>query len=132
MAENPPQHEKGWDRRSIGLLLLSIDFQPKTRRLNGIDYLREFDTLIEISRIRDDPMEQPSFEQALDELKSIVQALERGDRPLEESLLLFEKGVNLVTLCTRKLEEVEKRVEMLVRDQGGALETRPFEPVDQV
>lgn len=132
MAENPPQHEKGWDRRSIGLLLLSIDFQPKTRRLNGIDYLREFDTLIQISRIRDDPMEQPSFEQALDELKSIVQALERGDRPLEESLLLSEKGVNLVTLCTRKLEEVEKRVEMLVRDQGGALETRPFEPVDQV
>lgn len=132
MAENPPQHEKGWDRRSIGLLLLSIDFQPKTRRLNGIDYLREFDTLMEIPRIRDDPMEQPSFEQALDELKSIVQALERGDRPLEESLLLFEKGVNLVTLCTRKLEEVEKRVEMLVRDQGGALETRPFEPVDQV
>lgn len=93
--------------------------------------MREFATLIEIFRVRDDPMEQPTFEQALDELKSIVQALERGDRPLEESLVLFEKGVNLVGLCTRKLEEVEKRVELLVRDQGGELETRPFEPADE-
>lgn len=76
-------------------------------------------------------MEQPTFEQALDELKSIVQALEKGDRPLEESLLLFEKGVNLVALCTRKLDEVEKRVELLVSDQGGILETRPFEPTDE-
>ncbi len=91
----------------------------------------EFATLIEIFRIRDYPMEQPTFEQALDELKSIVQALEKGDQPLEESLLLFEKGVSLVALCTRKLDEVEKRVELLVRDQGGTLATRPFEPADE-
>lgn len=76
-------------------------------------------------------MEQLTFEQGLEELKAIVQALEKGDLPLEESLLLFEKGVSLVAFCTRKLDEVEKKVELLVRDQGGLLRTRPFEPHDE-
>jgi exodeoxyribonuclease VII small subunit len=76
-------------------------------------------------------VEQLTFEQGLEELKAIVQALEKGDLPLEESLLLFEKGVSLVAFCTRKLDEVEKKVELLVRDQGGLLGTRPFEPQDE-
>jgi len=76
-------------------------------------------------------VEQLTFEQGLEELKAIVQALEKGDLPLEESLLLFEKGVSLVAFCTRKLDEVEKKVELLVRDQGGLLRTRPFEPHDE-
>lgn len=76
-------------------------------------------------------MEELTFEQGLEELKAIVQALEKGDLPLEESLLLFEKGVSLVAFCTRKLDEVEKKVELLVRDQGGLLGTRPFEPQDE-
>ncbi len=72
-------------------------------------------------------MEEPTFESSLEELKSIVQALEKGDRPLEESLLLFEKGVGLITFCSRKLDEVERKVELLVKTQGGELETRSFE-----
>jgi len=76
-------------------------------------------------------VEELTFEQGLEELKAIVQALEKGDLPLEESLLLFEKGVSLVAFCTRKLDEVEKKVELLVRDQGGLLGTRPFEPQDE-
>lgn len=74
-------------------------------------------------------MEEPTFESALEELKSIVQALEKGDRSLEESLLLFEKGVGLITFCSRKLDEVERRVELLVKTQGGELETRSFEEI---
>jgi exodeoxyribonuclease VII small subunit len=72
-------------------------------------------------------MEEPTFENALEELKSIVQTLEKGDRPLEESLLLFEKGIGLITFCSRKLDEVESKVELLVKTQGGELETRSFE-----
>lgn len=72
-------------------------------------------------------MEELTFEQALEELKSIVQALEKGDSPLEESLALFEKGVGLVGFCSRKLDEVEKKVEVLLKDQEGALKSRAFE-----
>ena len=72
-------------------------------------------------------MGERTFEEALEELKSIVQALERGDKTLEDSLGLFEKGVGLITFCSKKLDEVEKKVEQLVKDQEGNLETRSFE-----
>jgi exodeoxyribonuclease VII small subunit len=72
-------------------------------------------------------MEEHTYEQALEELKSIVQALEKGDRPLEESFTLFERGIGLVSLCSRKLDEVEKKVEILVKNQEGVLEPRPFD-----
>ena len=72
-------------------------------------------------------MEETTFEQALEELKSIVQLLEQADRPLTESLGLFERGIGLIKLCTGKLDEVEKKVELLVKNQQGVLETRPFD-----
>ncbi len=72
-------------------------------------------------------MEGPTFEDALEELKAIVQALEKGDRPLEESLQLFERGIGMVTHCTRKLDEADKKVELLLRSPGGELRTRPLE-----
>lgn len=72
-------------------------------------------------------MGERTFEEALEELKSIVQTLERGDKTLEDSLGLFEKGVGLISFCSKKLDEVEKKVEQLVKDQEGNLETRSFE-----
>ncbi len=66
---------------------------------------------------------ETSFEQSMEELKSIVQALEKGDRPLEESLTLFEKGIVLVNLCSRKLDDVEKKVEFLLEGQREELKT---------
>ena len=72
-------------------------------------------------------MEGMTFERALEELKSIVQALEKGDRPLDDSLSLFERGIGLVTFCSRKLDEAEKRVDLLVRGEGGELQTRPLD-----
>ena len=75
-------------------------------------------------------MEKQTFEQALEELKSIVQTLEQADRPLAESLQLFERGINLVNLCSGKLDEVEKKVEMLIKNQQGGLDKRPF-PVSE-
>lgn len=76
-------------------------------------------------------MHELTFEQALEKLKTIVQDLEKGDQPLEESLALFEQGIDLIKLCTRKLDEVEKKVEILIKDPEGRLQGQPFpEPVD--
>ncbi len=73
-------------------------------------------------------MEPPKFEEAIDELKGIVSKLEGGDLPLEEALSLFEKGIGLTRYCNRKLDEAEKRVEILLRDEKGELQVEPFEP----
>ncbi len=55
-----------------------------------------------------------TFEQALQELESIVQALERDDQPLEEALRLFRRGQALVQYCNRLLQEAELQVQQVV------------------
>jgi exodeoxyribonuclease VII small subunit len=64
----------------------------------------------------------PSFEVAIKRLTEIVATLERGDLPLEESLRLFEEGVQLSRVSQKRLDTAEKRVEQLlsVDDQGRA------------
>jgi exodeoxyribonuclease VII small subunit len=69
------------------------------------------------------------FEAALEELEQVVEQLESGDLSLEDSLAAFEKGVGLVKLCNQKLTEVEKKVELLVKDKEGKLQLKPFEAV---
>ena len=73
--------------------------------------------------------DQPNkkFETALEELEQVVEQLESGDLSLEDSLAAFEKGVGLVKLCNQKLTEVEKKVELLVKDKEGKLQLKPFE-----
>jgi exodeoxyribonuclease VII small subunit len=68
----------------------------------------------------------PSFEVAIKRLGEIVQALERGDLPLEDSLRLFEEGVALSRASQQKLDAAEKRVEQLlaVDGQGNARTSR--------
>ena len=61
----------------------------------------------------------PSFEQALQQLEQIVQKLEKGELPLEDSLKLYEDGIRLSRLCHGKLEEVEGRIEVLLKDARG-------------
>jgi exodeoxyribonuclease VII small subunit len=65
----------------------------------------------------------PTFEAALRRLEEIVQRLEKGDLPLEESLALYEEGVGLSRLCHGKLEEAEGRIELLVKDARGDVAT---------
>jgi len=67
------------------------------------------------------------FEVAMAELEGVVEQLESGDLPLEDSLAAFEKGVGLVNYCNQKLTEVEKKVELLVKDKEGKLQLKPFE-----
>ena len=69
----------------------------------------------------------PSFEVAIKRLTEIVQVLERGEIPLEESLRLFEEGVKLSRVSQQKLDSAEKRVEQLLAvDEQGRPRTQPF------
>jgi len=65
-----------------------------------------------------------NFESALEELEQVVEQLESGELSLEDSLSAFEKGVGLVRFCNQKLNEVEKKIEMLVRDKEGKLQLK--------
>lgn len=71
---------------------------------------------------------QPGFEEALARLEKIVKNLEDGDLPLEESLRLFEEGVSLTRLCASRLEEAQKRIDVLTRGEQDDLKLVPFEP----
>jgi len=68
----------------------------------------------------------PKFEQCLERLEQIVEQLERGDIPLEQSLKLFEEGMTLSTACRKELQEAEGKVEILLK-QNGKLQAEPFE-----
>ena len=71
--------------------------------------------------------EKKKFEQALKELEKVVERLESGELSLEESLAAFEEGVKLVNLCNQKLTEVEKKIELLVKDKEGKLQLKVLE-----
>jgi exodeoxyribonuclease VII small subunit len=74
-----------------------------------------------------EPQDKPeSFENALQQLEGIVKELESGDLPLEKSLELFEKGMELSESCRKQLTAAETRVEMLLKKQGK-VEAVPFE-----
>jgi exodeoxyribonuclease VII small subunit len=68
-----------------------------------------------------------SFETSLDELEKVVKELESGDLPLDRSLDLFSRGMQLSDSCRKQLEEAETRVEMLIRKEG-TYQPEPFRP----
>jgi exodeoxyribonuclease VII small subunit len=72
---------------------------------------------------------QPDFEKALSELESLVESLEKGDLPLEETLKLFERGIELTRNCQKALKSAEQRVEILLGD-GEESKTGPFSGAD--
>lgn len=66
------------------------------------------------------------FEQAMERLEKMIQKLEEGDLPLEESLKGYEEGIELVRFCEQKLAEAEGKIEILMKDRTGKKTTRPF------
>ena len=68
-----------------------------------------------------------SFETGLAELEKVVKDLESGDLPLDRSLDLFSRGMQLSETCRKQLEDAETRVEMLVRKEG-TYQPEPFRP----
>jgi exodeoxyribonuclease VII small subunit len=73
------------------------------------------------------PGDKPQrFEDALAELEGLVQKLEKGELPLEDSLAAFERGVGLVRALSERLAQVEQRVEVLLKTDAGKLVLRPL------
>ena len=76
------------------------------------------------------PMPRPrpnEFEKAFQELEQIVRRLEGEELPLDESLRLFEEGIRLSRFCHQRLEEVEKKIELILADAKGQPRTEPFD-----
>jgi exodeoxyribonuclease VII small subunit len=67
-----------------------------------------------------------NFEDSLKQLESIIARLERGDLPLEESVQLFEQGIQLSDACKTELESAEGKVQMLLKQKDGSRNAVPF------
>lgn len=72
------------------------------------------------------PKKEASFEKDLEELERIVEALEEGGLPLDDSLKRFEQGIKLVRRCEGALGAAEKRIEILTKNANGEVEAKPF------
>ncbi|MFP5236312.1 MAG: exodeoxyribonuclease VII small subunit [Acidobacteriota bacterium] len=67
-----------------------------------------------------------TFEESLKQLETIVDKLEKGDLPLEESLRLFEEGMKLSAGCKQELDAAEGKVQLLIKQRDGSFKTEPF------
>lgn len=75
-------------------------------------------------------MKHKDFEKALDRLEKIVGKLEAGDLALEEALKLFEEGTQITRFCSTKLDEAERKVEILLKDKKEQLTEKSFQIED--
>ncbi|HEY0795482.1 MAG TPA: exodeoxyribonuclease VII small subunit [Acidisarcina sp.] len=70
-----------------------------------------------------------TFEDSLKQLETIVDQLERGDLPLEDSVRLFELGVKHSTACKQELDAAEGKVQILIKQRDGSMKGEPFPPM---
>ena len=68
----------------------------------------------------------PSFEQAIQRLEKVVADMESAELPLEDILKKYVEGTRLVRFCSQKLEEAEKKIELLTRKADGSVELKSF------
>ena len=73
-------------------------------------------------------MAKVTFEAAMKQLEQIVQELESGNLSLEDSIKKFEEGIKLSKFCSSKLDETEKKITLLLKDQNGNVTEKPFVP----
>jgi exodeoxyribonuclease VII small subunit len=64
---------------------------------------------------------EPSFEEAMQGLEAVVTRLESGEAPLEESIRLFEEGMKLSEICRKRLDDADRKIEILLRKPGGVV-----------
>jgi exodeoxyribonuclease VII small subunit len=69
------------------------------------------------------------FEVHLTALESVVERLERGDLSLEDSLRLFEEGMNLSSACKQELEAAEGKIQILIEQRNGTMKAANFDAV---
>lgn len=67
------------------------------------------------------------FEKSIDELREIIEKLESGNIPLDDSLSLFEKGVKILNSANKKLLQMEKKVEILIESSNGKIKKEDFD-----
>ena len=73
------------------------------------------------------PAKDPPFEEALQKLESVVEAMEADDLPLETLLAQYEEGAKLVKICQEKLADAELKIQQLEKTAAGELKLKPFE-----
>ncbi len=74
-------------------------------------------------------MSEIKFEKAMSRLEKIVEELESGDLDIDKSLEIFEEGIKMSRLCSKKLNEAEAKIEKLTKDKKGEL-TKELFPID--
>ena len=75
--------------------------------------------------------EELKFEKALERLEKIVSELEEGNIPLEDALKKYEEGVRLSRVCSEKLSQAEKKIQVLTKTLDGSFKREPFEFEDK-
>ena len=73
------------------------------------------------------PAKNPPFEEALQKLEAVVEAMESDDLPLETLLAKYEEGAKLVKICQEKLAEAELKIQQLEKTAAGEIKLKPFE-----
>jgi exodeoxyribonuclease VII small subunit len=72
-----------------------------------------------------------NFESAMDRLEKIVEQMESGKLPLEELIVRYEEGMNLVKICQQRLANAEQKIEIIARDNAGKAVVKEFEPTPE-
>jgi exodeoxyribonuclease VII small subunit len=70
-------------------------------------------------------LEQLSFDDAVKNLEKVVRSLELGEVPLEQALEMFQEGISLVKVCSDKLNEAEKKIQLLIEGPAGEVRLEP-------
>ena len=72
-----------------------------------------------------------NFEGAMDRLEKIVEQMESGKLPLEDLIVRYEEGMNLVKICQERLANAEQKIEIIARDRAGKPVIKEFEPAEE-
>jgi exodeoxyribonuclease VII small subunit len=72
-----------------------------------------------------------NFEGAMDRLEKIVEQMESGKLPLEDLIVHYEEGMNLVKICQERLAKAEQKIEIIARNSAGKAVVKEFEPAQE-
>lgn len=72
-----------------------------------------------------------NFEKAMERLETIAEQMESGKLPLEDLIVRYEEGMNLVKVCQERLASAEQKIEMIARDGAGQPVVKPFKPIEE-
>ena len=74
---------------------------------------------------------EPNFERAMERLEGIVEQMESGNLPLEDLIVRYEEGMNLVKICQERLANAEQKIEIITHNSAGKTTVKDFEPTPE-